>query len=516
MVLVALLLVVLMTFAAFAVDLGAAYNERAQDQSAADAAALGAAAKTSNSAAVTEAIALSRLDVGSPPSVGDWNAAFASCVDPGRSARGFTVTTGTTDCVSFNSNGQRVRVRIPNIAVRTIFSGVLGIKAINTSAVAEAGLRLDQSGDVLPYGLPGSDAQSNEVCVKIGSNPNSPAYVYAACTTGPSSGNFRRLDITLFGNADLGTTRDCTGSADSRVAINTALGVDHGLSLHPTGVSDASNVVDLASCNASNFRLQPNIVATQTGNANTGLNEGMYGGPNVGGVTGLWGRLARGTNRITVRTDDNQMDNTPPWVFIRSGRLDIPPSCKRETFDNSKTDLQLVALGVAVPIPWRSGAYPVTSLNESKAHMSVCMTDYRSVFGDTRDPGEPMLFDLDTDGNPTNRHYDIMDAPRFGFVPESWSTTLGSGTSDFYIKRFKPLYLMTSYFKCSALDCDIVHTAGYVVGSGNTSENIGVPSGPNKSMDAVSGLLFTDSMLPPEIIEDAPGKTKNLHLELLR
>lgn len=506
-VLFALTLVVLLVFTAMAVDLGAVYNERRQDQTASDAGALAGAQEATRTAAADTVISYTREDVDFDPALSAWQAAWASCTDPGRTARGYTVRSTQSDCISFTPNNQRMRVRIPNRFVKTSFGKVVGIDSFRVTAVSEVEVELSASGDVIPYGLPSAGANLNEICVKSGSNPNNPNYPYGPCD-GPVNGNFGRLDIDVYGNFSLGyTSSQCGGNADNKVALNTALGVDHPLGKHPNGNgSDPATINDRTNC--PNFKNSPNQLEVQTGNANSGMNEGLTASSVQS--TGVAGRLAQTSpyaKRSNVRTGWPALDNWPLWKFLTPGlvvgstnlAVQIPQSCDPLTFDNTKSD---AVIGYPLGAPWRQLPYPPSTPNESKAHMLVCMNDYRTL-GYTS-----VLFGLDTDGDPNDRHFDIQNSKRFAFVPEMWAG-LGNGSSNPpEIKRFAAVFLSDLYYgNCNAAGCSAVFMPG----------ETGFGSFPaNRDIDAFTAYVFRDSMLPAPIVEDAPGQSKSLRYVLVR
>lgn len=494
-----LLLVVLLVFAAFAIDIGNGYNQRRQAQSAADAAVLAAAQQTTDATAASAAIDVSRQNLDVTPTSSDWAIRYGSCFDSGAAARGYTIASSASPCVRFTPNRQRIRVRVPDIPVETYFGGVVGVDEMTANAFAEAQVDVGGSSDVLPYGLPSNSASVDEACLKTGPNPNNTAYPYSACANGPTTGNFGRLDISLFGNSTIGTPTDCGQSnADRGVAFNTAFGVDHNLATTPNMTSGIHDRLDAC----ANHLIRPSVLDNQTGNTSGGLNEGMYF-DNVQG-TGRPGRLAQvptGWPSVVVRSGFPAFDNRPLWYFIPTGltTAQVPNSCRAETFDNSRSNAD-IGYTLGEP-PWRQAPYPPSTPNESKAHLLVCLADYRAASSAT------VLFGRDSDGDPDNRHFDIMDSPRFGFVPELWEATL---QNDNHIRDFRAVFLQTAYHKCGAGGCDIVFSPG------STTDNIGVGLGGNRPMDAISAILFTGNMLPAPILEDRPGQRTSTLVSLLR
>jgi hypothetical protein len=129
--LVAMSMLVLMGFAALAVDIGLAMNERRQDQSAADVGSLAAVqfaqpnVGCSGSACLTQAetnganeailVANASLD---DPTLADWSDAALCGAPP--SGEGFSVTS-VSPCVAFTNGFDRAWVKIPTIASPNFF-----------------------------------------------------------------------------------------------------------------------------------------------------------------------------------------------------------------------------------------------------------------------------------------------------------------------------------------------------------------------------------------------------------
>lgn len=310
-ILVAASLVMLMGFAAMTVDVGAAFSERRQDQSAADMAAMVAlqfargnpnpVGAADNGALEAIAVANSSLD---NASLADWDA----CTD----SAPLSVVSTVSDCVSFSSNLQTARVRIPTIDVATTFGATMGVDSIATSADAEAQADLGRSGILLPFGLPGGSSGNTEVCLRTNSNTPEPC-------DGPDAGNFGTLDFVIYGNPTIGTQPACNPNPQHALEANMVAGIDH-----PISTVDGEVRTDRDYCGVFNGR--PNHVEGQTG-IGSALYSGMVSGSSHY-LDGFHpGRLARGSNRIPVDSNSPNLDDTPLWTFI-DGSTDKPSSCE--------------------------------------------------------------------------------------------------------------------------------------------------------------------------------------------
>ncbi|HEX2154814.1 MAG TPA: Tad domain-containing protein, partial [Acidimicrobiia bacterium] len=384
-VLVAASLVMLMGFAALAVDIGAAFSERRQDQSAADMASMTAlqfargssnpATAANNGAAQALAVANASLD---NPAAADW----ATCVDP----TPLTIVSSTYPCVSFTANLQRSRVLIPTIEVETTFGRVLGVTSIATSAFAEAQADLGQEGRVLPFGLPSGAAGDTEVCLRDGPNAPPPC-------DGPDSGNFGTLDFSLYGNGTTGTQQTCgNAQAQNKLRANMVAGVDH-----PVGTISSDPGVREDGDYCPIFNSRPNHVDGQTGGGSA-LYDGMVAGSSTLLDRFYPGRIARGPNTIPVENGSPGLDDTGLWTYL-DGVGAQPTSCN--TANDTPT-------------------------------MATCLSEWR--LGSFDNP----LFSLD-----------IENAVRLGAAPQIDAETWGTGTQTYGIVALVPVYLEGSFWGCT-------------------------------------------------------------------
>jgi Flp pilus assembly protein TadG len=396
-ILVAASLMMLMGFAAMTVDVGAAFGERRQDQSASDMAAMVAvqfARGSSNPATAadngaTQAIAVANSSLDNPPTIAEWG----SCVDPNRPAE-YTRVSGVSDCVSFTNNLQKARVVIPTIEVPTTFGRVMGKNSIATTAFAEAQGDVAQEGTVLPFGLPGGSAGNTEVCLRTNNNTPAPC-------DGPEQGNFGTLDFAIYGTSSI-TIENCNPNPQHALETNMVAGVDH-----PLGTVDGDVREDADYCPIFNAR--PNHVEGQTGIGSALLSGIVTGTSHY--LTGYQpGRLARGGNRISVDSTSPDLDNTPLWSYIDGGSAK-PASCG--------------------------------SVGDT-AGMAQCVADWRS--GSYTDP----LFTIS-----------IGSAVRFGAVPQLTAAAWGSGTQLYGIADVVPVYIQGTFWKCTgAGTCEVIHYPG--------------------------------------------------------
>lgn len=167
LVLFAVVLVVLMIFAAFAVDLGLVYNERRSDQNAADAAATSGAVqllrRASVQTSVTEMVESVNTNLEITVPTADWIA----CTDSGALANTAAELslTPATGCISFNSSFTALRVRVPDQTVETAFGQFAGIDEYTTSAFAEVSLE-PAGGGALPFVVLATAGNGDQICLR--------------------------------------------------------------------------------------------------------------------------------------------------------------------------------------------------------------------------------------------------------------------------------------------------------------------------------------------------------------
>ena len=359
------------------------------------------------------------------------------------------------------------------------------------------------------------------------------------CVSGNASGNFGPLDWSIYGNdsakafVSAGQTivnlpTSCSGSsspfnANDRLALNDMIGVDHPISAvrqqGNSGTFDPADVRnDRSHCQLSNppdFFARPNEVATQTGNAvRAGTENGLINGASFSGFATLRGRFDRYCNPNGVAgwsctplynngsnergASGSPIDDTPLWEFL-------------------STDL---VGGIAGTSPRSDGSFravPNSCLpsaftsNPTKATLLTCMTDYATggygaVVSSNGDRGT-ILFGKDSDGEIDNNRWDITAAPRFGFVPLLWDNTFPNGQSGpVKIRAFRPVYFQTMYMGCNNNSCAGIHNPGEPWNP--------VPS--NRSLDAISAMSFSLSMLPPGARDVAPAGRNDLQITLVK
>jgi Flp pilus assembly protein TadG len=517
-VLVALLLVVLMIVSAMVLDLGATYNHRRQDQSAADTAALAAAASFSAGPAelATQAKSYAHDTLGVTLSNTEWNSCPA--------VTGWTGVPGTS-CVSYQ--GLKVRVRIPIQEYETSFGRVIGLNSISHTAFAVAGLRPAGFGGVLPFAVAGTSGSGGFGCLKTNSNGQAQPWC------GSTSGNFGFLDFSQFGNEDLNTSESCgSGGFNARVRNNIAVGADHDLSIYGSTPHNTTQVVDTVACNANPQTQQPNAANTQTGNNEDDVTEGMFyraaaysdGGP---------ARLQRSApqlfdgNGSTVTVHGRTgMDNNPLWQFIpedygpgEATSADIPSSCKRDQFVDSNDSYTMSNLPTSIQshlAPYNQRDRVLLLLQRCFSHymgnswsgapLGSSLTPPEAPSGCTGPCNDPVFARDDTPNEQPNLA-DIQYTPRFAYVPQITSFPSGSSSAVNFI-RFRPIFIQRLYIGTAG--ADTIWDPGVSPAAPST--------GSYQRVGEVSVFVFPDGMLPNGLTDPgAPFEVnKNRFVALIR
>jgi hypothetical protein len=446
------------------VDLGAGWNARRQDQTAADLAAITVAINGSDpQTGVEAALADARFNLTETYTDAEWEALWTACTDPARPANftslpapaGWAVT--SLACISSNPsvNGRaEVRVRIPDQLTAATFGRVIGSNGLTTNAAAHAGLRFRGGGDVLPFGLQYGTSDGSQ-CLS-----SSPAPKVSFPCTGPTTGNFGSLDIPQWGNPDFGTgsTADCTPDFDTLIA-NVAGGADHLIIQTPPGMpgsggappSPIPSAVDdgwakkdsCSTASGSAVTTDPlpagmfnNTLQTRTGLVFGALQKGLIG--DISNLTATYSgfgprlqTLVDSSRWVGIRersgpTDKEwRLDNTPLWFYMRDPG-DLPAGLPTGIGAVCNKNYLLAQ-------SFNSTTYPT-----ARAAFNACLAAY-ATYLTTAGPNPETLF---TD--------DIMDNPRFAWAPEFHYTPLPTGASWQPIYRFRAVYLDGITFNCNA------------------------------------------------------------------
>lgn len=472
---VAMSLLVLIGFAALAIDLAVGFNERRQDQTAADVGVMAGAIETLGSSEEIRDLILdfTGRNVVSSYSASDWQAKWEGCVDdelaslnsggynfiPVPLPSGWNHPSGRLDCISVDQGGF-VRVKLPTLEFSTSFAKVFGFDELQASAGAIARIGNRAGGGILPFGLLSTSTEGEHVCLRDSSG----GHAEEPCD-GPDAGNFGALESPFYGSQPDGPPKNCNGSPKKDIlAVNIARGIDHRVVLDSDG-STSNEVRD--TCASMDGGQTPDTLNTFQG-ISQGLLEGLVSGPVPYGYEP---RLQRGSNP-KKNVHGYNIDDKPLWDYIDASLtasnpgVDIPAECEAGSFDNS-----------AHPdFDWDGDG--TLDLPESWEHLSTCLHIFSSGNGGSHPA--PYTTPLFSEG--------LKESPRFSYVPQFHESTWPSGNGWRHIERFKANWIQATWWKKGG-NVDVHHP-----GEGGT-----FPAAGNWHLIQLSGIVIPDGALPSEL-----------------
>jgi Flp pilus assembly protein TadG len=419
-------MVVLLGFAALALDIGNQFSHRRLAQGAVDASTLAGAieiASPGGSAQEAVDVILDFVDENLDETVtqAQW---VNDCVDP----EPLPVTAQdlglipATDCISFGVD--EIRVTIPELTIDTYFASVVGVDTLSYTASANVEWEFS-GGNPPPFAVPVGTTGGDEACLRTNPGPvpmppqadGSPDPCDDAVFTagGPFFGT---LDPWIYNEVDPGAPNvACTRPGSNVIDFSIANGIDHTTgSFDPDyaaggGVGPGNPVVlDGVSCpqNAppsNTFDLQSGLTAQKLRCGLISTRSGACAaGPSFDGVQ-VTPRLQRATGGPSVTFSDEVMDNRPLWDFLSPGIMsaNVPIACQ-------------TAATLAVSSP--SDYFGI------KAEMISCLSNWSS--------GQDDIFDGA-----------ITDSARFAFIPRI--DEAGFSSSPVHINDYAPAFIQTLY-----------------------------------------------------------------------
>lgn len=524
MVFVALLLVVLMAFAAFAIDLGMIMNERRQDQGAVDASAMSggviAVVGGDLQAVVDEVVSASVLNVGRAITDAQWVACTDNQALSSKTAAGLGLSPATP-CISWSLGFDRMRVRLPVQVLPTTFARVIGFNSLSTRAFAEIQFTPLGGGGALPFvGLAGV-AAGQHVCIRTSSSDNPPTQMVgngpdlpatpgvAPVAADPCDAGVYDPASSTFGTL---TPRDYLAGCDTQndnVMEAIIQGTDHPTGFFnppftiPTG-GTASAAESLRAATTGDVRVDgpgpqctsfnPNTIKMNSGLSTSNLRCALISPSNrddcPANGNDLVPRLKQGSNVASNIFVGENMDNTAAWAYLTSSS-NLPTAC--------------------------------TSLRS--AHQG---NDATWDFYDRRERFLACLVAWDPNTHDRLFTEAIGGSPRFAYVPQIAERRLCDDQDppancnpalDFaHVNSYVPIFLNKIYAKHgnNALGCEpldprthswYMHEAGQVYGVG---------CGPsNAAVDRLSAMVLDCRMLPksicdPDLLPGNPGGTTSI------
>jgi hypothetical protein len=501
---IAFTMVVVLGMAALVIDAtGAGFNERRQDQTAADTAvmagAMGYVLGESDQEKVTNVLSVARENLDTEYSDAEWQALWEACEDPdidavdvgtGTPEQFFPMVnpfaspgTPTLECVSESSS--YIRVVIPRQAVETTFGKVIGFDSVETYALAIARIESDEDADgIIPFGIPGGSG-SGEAC--LSTNPSGPAE--PPCQ-GPDGGGFGPINSEFFG--DYFGSPSCANPGSTELAQNVALGIDHFIDVWPEDSAIAAGVsigdphpgdatvggypdvsYDQCSINSgvvepqqAGHEFPPNTMRVDTGfSQSSAVEEGLIsdttflGEPsrlqNTDNSTQILVKRDQGSNTIEYELDDRG-----PWTYLTGSG-----ACSSTAYDTLLTTEERVAL------------------------FQTCLTGYTGTT-DIFDPG-------------------IGDSPRFAWAPQYWHDVSTTGTSWQPVQQYRIVFIGGLWFNCNASsvgDCGAVYYPDE--DSQDNNDPICDEQGSNcqlLNLDQMSAWVLPDEAVPDSVKASFPS-----------
>jgi len=469
-VIVALFMVMLLAFAALTVDLGRAWAERRQDQTAADAAVMaGAIEYVRSNPTDADVVALVQdyveRNIGYPADDTGWN----GCPAP---TGGFAPLAGN-NCVSLKlagttSNATLLKVRLPDQQLETSFAKLIGIDTItvNAEAVAEIVQNPGLQG-ALPFVLPLDPG--TEYC--LGTPP--PGQARDVCN-GPASGFFGTVDSPYHGTDDdpWGTTLTCTGDVNGRIRGNTALGIDHFLRIAPAGEPASAGADTCDALGGPGGAYTPHAILADPGGltqvSDGFIGDGPYGTLTQPGLLRQTGATIADWRPVPEGNSTIDLDNVGLWEHLDFTGLVSSDECHPDNFDPS--------------------TYTGTQLT---INMVDCLED-----------GTVKLASS------------ILTSPRFALVPQidldqDNLAAIGPSTP-INIVKFVPIYLQSTWYNCSATECMYfdaddtppvrpeIFDPGEGSDEGCLLQGSGCKNNVNLVMEGVSAFVFEDDDWLPD------------------
>ncbi len=517
-ILVAVSLLLLVGVAALAVDLGAGWNNRRQNQTSADLAVLAGAIEyvgsTAEASARDAVLQYVEDNLDATYSASDWQNLWSGCSDPGKPA-GFNSVTAPAgwsvtyiDCISGST--EELRVRIPDQLLDTNFGRVLGVAQLSTSAIAHAGVEFRSGGAVRPFGVL-NGLPSGSTCLT-----SSPSGLAAPPCDGPDSGNFGTLNSQTWGPPwSDDTIIDCGTPGNDELATNIARGIDHMIGRAPSFAGSGgpyssfpAATTRLDDCDSSSGMAlatdnSPRIGMVNTMRADTGFNlfqatmAGLINGratdfPNSSPAPDpLLQQTAAGFPTVDLRERISgtqytyTLDNTPLWYHLRD-----------------MVDINNPVGSVHSDVVTECDKTAISTAADPSAEMDECLKEYES-------HGQTAVLFKDT----------LDDVPRFGYAPEFHFTTWGSGNHWQPIKSYRMIYLDTFWFNCNG-QYDPNKNDAPCDGSGGLVFNpTGVNGGPTLQvgtggsmkqlrLDQISAFLIPANSIPTSVADAFPGKVR--------
>lgn len=536
----AISMIVIMGMVAIAIDLGLGFNERRQDQTAADLSVMAAATENvlggSQQDIVSSALDFARKNLDTTYTDGEWEALWEACTDP--EGQGFDIggTTGTVNfqpmenldawavdgpaelpCIS--TVGSFLRVRIPDQEVSVSFGRILGFDSLRTHADAVALIESTGAlGGVIPFGIPGG-TDNGEICLKTSGSGTA----IDPCQ-GPDAGGFGEIDSEFFGT--FFGAPDCGTPGAPELARNIALGIDHAIatwdgdypvfpigSPHP-GDGDPFDPqpptiawyddVGYDACNLVGGAIEPefpghaappNTMRVGVGFSPAAVEEGLVSNSMFLGTPS---RLQQGSGptrdlvkKQTGVTTVYRVDNVGLWDYLKDNN-DVYLSDGITPVDECDGTFADYGIEVFDPDP----VAELAILEAKTAAMDKCLRAY--------DSSEGIIFK------------DMEDSPRLVWAPEYWHAPSTTGKSWQPVLAFRLVFIGGTFWNCNAGGCGVIHYPDLASSKQLCDLNPSSGRCQEANLDQLSAWLLPFDALPEGSIPPLPGTDQPFETSLLK
>ena len=551
----ALLLTVLLTMSAFAVDIGAAYTERRHDQNTVDAAVMsGAVTAVLGGGVINDVVADVRLKVDTTLGHAVTDEAWETCSDPDQlqhTARDLEVWNNgidpVTDCISFSDTFNEIRVKLPDQTAQAVFGPALGFGAITTNAAAKARIQSPGGLGAPPFVALSTATQGDFVCLRTSSTGEplplmdgrgpgvdaAPGGRADPCNSGvfdPDSQSFGTLSPYRYKN---GCTRQ---KADTEIAIS--LGIDHAMGFFPrdpdTGIAYYEGAPERVDGAGNCTEAYPDTFKVESGFNAQGLRCSLISLDSSSNAdkalcNGVVPRLKLGDEIDATNTFAGEpLENSAPWDFLR-------PADQLWFGSVDANGLQVVPPFSATPA--RDACVTLATFREDDDTFDSVLGDHVETY---LDPVHGTHFDVDDLVDTDWDHYDRYDAliqclelwdpttdpqlftediarsPRFAFIPQVYEDNID--VDEVHIEGFLPSFMYRLYqstsgngnVECSPKDDRTnvpyrIHDAGQTWGPcGNSNQNV----------DRMASLIFACGMVPSTLCNRDTGQPNFAGLDI--
>ncbi len=484
----AMLLSVIILMSAFAIDIGAAYTERRHDQNTADAAVMSGAVEAVLGGEIDKVVKEVRAKVDTTLGRTVTDEEWEACQDDEQLALtarelapGNPLVETVTDCISFNTGFDQIRVKLPEQDPIRVFAPALGVE-ITVDAAAEAEVIPGPGAGAPPFIAFEGTTKGDFVCLRTSSAQDPVEYLMQ----GNGPGNAPTVSTTLkdpchssvygvfssaFGTVNPYAYEDGCQQGNDQIRDAITVGIDHLLGYFAGGYDTVAQDTDGDGIYEVQGDPDPFAVAgdgydsrtrvdgdnncttayPNTLQSDTGLDSKMLrcamlsmpNGPNADLCLNEYPRLQQGLN---VQSDylvvEEIMDNVPPWEYLRPAadlHADaVPSACV--ILAASRGDDSLNSMSTFAQYQSFTDSHPSTWDDPS----AYDQYDRYELFVECLDEWDvglsgPADAELFTD--------EIGRAARFAFIPQVAEETITSSQQLMHIEGFLPVYLYRLYVK---------------------------------------------------------------------